>query len=142
MPINYYICTGTKPTHLNPYATATKNVGIKFMTQLSLGAFVFYWIRVYFYRSKLQEENQVSVLGSFEKNSLSDLSSNICMFVSMILAFTLIKRVNSVDPQALQEYPYYLYVYLLHLGIPNLLCFNQCLASFEIVSYYRLIYFL
>lgn len=122
--MNYFICTGTRPD-FDPVATATKNILMKHMTEISIVASVFYWIKVYAYRSKHRAEHHQAILGNMEKESLSDLSSNICMFISTIIASIVLRRVNFMSLQNINQFPNYLYVYLLHLGMPNIFCITQ-----------------
>ena len=98
---------------------------MKNMTEISILAFIFNWVRVYVYKSKHRAEHHQAVLGNLEKESLSDLSSNICMFVCTILATLLLRKVNFLSLSIVNEYPNYMFVYLLHLGMPNIFCILQ-----------------
>jgi hypothetical protein len=125
--MSYFICTGGFPENILPNVTPTKNVLVELVTNCSVGAYIVYWIRIYYFhmKNKAKASNKSIVLVSLE-----NFSSNISMFIVIILAAILLRKINFLDLTNVNEFPSYIYIYLLQLGIPSLFCSVQCFFNY------------
>jgi hypothetical protein len=94
-------------------------------------------IKVSYFRWKFNLEHPSNKAGittkfqtNFENQSLSDFATNIFGIIMLGGVVRLVSLVNSFNPEELNIYPNYYYVYGLHLFAPVVFC------SFIILTYY------
>lgn len=121
-PVNYYICTGKNPEE-DLEQNNKKNLPIVILSVLTVLLHIYSSFRIYRYKKEYRKKNlcktctQANVSQKpFEKQSLSDFTSiTVTLAVLSIFVFVLI-RVAQADPQDLNKFPNYLFVYWINLG--------------------------
>ena len=131
-PINYYICTGVPPLNHRHDVVSAKNIFVIRVSQITVLAYFVYCIRIYSYKltHKAKSTKKSLLLANFEKKSLSDLTSNFGYIIIIILGSSLMRKMNSIDIRKVNEYPVYLSVYFLHLGMVNSCAIVQCFVYY------------
>ena len=133
-PMNYYICTGDPPFNQKHDVISIKNIFVVTVSKITVLAYLVYCIRIYSYKLKHKAKNSKKslLLASFEKESLSDITSNFGYIVIIILGSSLMRKMNSIDINKVNEYPVYLSVYFLHLGMIHSCALARCFMYYLI----------
>ena len=131
-PLIFFICTGKIKQNVDTYTPPSKNMFSRIITNFTLLAYIIYCIIIYTYKlkHKVKNSNRSVLLISLEKDSLSDLSSNIGYFVLIASYAALVRTFNSFTIESVNEFPFYLLVYLIQLGMANLCVFIQCFSYY------------
>ena len=85
---------------------------------------------MYKIKHRSKETNKSILLVTFENESLSDMSSAICLLLSIFGHSALITKVINTDLKELGQYPNYLFLYFLQHGGAFIFCFSMTLMHY------------
>lgn len=133
-PLNFYVCSGFLPSG---NWSLPSHFGAHFEV-LTILTVLFVKLKIHFYKTKAIERKMTKrsiflknfTLEAMNKSSLTTFTINLAgllMFSSFVF---LGMRLNKHHPLEMNEYPYYLFYYALHIVMPNLVCLIFCSLFF------------
>ena len=124
-PTSYYICNATMP-ELN--LSLPSHIGGKHVEIFTILTIIVAKLKIHYFRSREVERamTQRSIflknfsLEVINKSSITSFTTNLAGLLIISLSTFIGIKFSELKPQEMNEYPNYLYVYFIHLILPNL----------------------
>ena len=132
--MNYLICIGKENVVSKPHGTKLfRNNVMNFVAVFSLIICISFSLRIKMFKLGIDKHfvksmtiffSQKGILESLEKQSITDYLTNLFFVVYLCISFSILHTASIIDKNKVNYYPYYFYIYILHLFLPLFFCFS------------------
>jgi hypothetical protein len=121
---NFFVCIGSFPDQVSSYCTAKKNYPLTVVLVVSVLSYSIVGVRyVHFKYWVLRKGHTIQDKATFKltlnRNAIVSFTTNGVILLMMSLCFLVLKKVNKVSLQDLNEHPNDTWFYVMHHILPS-----------------------